>query len=95
MQILKINNEKLNDKISKAFDCNQKKNSFSECKILSIDNTNFYFYKNENECHFILNRSYRKYFSKYINNLSTDIKSNTQFSLDLENYFNSLIKRNS
>ena len=95
MQILKINNEKLNDKISKAFDCNQKKNSFSECKILSIDNTNLYFFRNKDEYHFLLPRSYRKYFSKYIDNVSNDTKPNSQFSVDLENYFNSLIERNS
>ena len=64
------------------------------CKLVFIDSNIVYFFSEDNLGYFVLPQSLSSYFLELINSLSNskDLSSNTE--IELENYFNFLIKSN-
>ena len=75
-----------------GFDPNQIDNQ--KCEIISINSNNLYFIKRGNSGLFILPRSFSEYFNQLLNNFSRSLYSNSNNTVELENYFNLLSKRN-
>ncbi len=91
MVTISINN---NSKIFEyfGFDPNQIDNQ--KCEIISINSNNLYFIKRGNSVRFILPRSFSEYFNQLLNNFSRSLNLNSNNTVELEDYFNLLSKRN-
>ena len=75
-----------------GFDPNQIYNQ--KCEIISINSNNLYFIKRGNLGLFILPRSFSEYFNQLLNNFSRSLNFNSNDTVELENYYNLLSKRN-
>ena len=75
-----------------GFDPNQIYNQ--KCEIISINSNNLYFIKRGNLGLFILPRSFSEYFNQLLNNFSRSLNLNSNDTVEIENYFNLLSKRN-
>ena len=75
-----------------GFDPNQIDNQ--KCEIIPINSNNLYFIKRGNSGLFILPRSFSEYFNQLLNNFSRSLNLNSNDTVEIENYFNLLSKRN-
>ncbi len=64
------------------------------CKLFFIYSNSIYFFEEDNLGYFVIPQSFSSYFLELINSLSNkkNLSSNTE--IELENYFNFLIKNN-
>ena len=65
------------------------------CKQILIDSKKAYFFKKDNLGYFILPQSYCDYFLQLINSFSNNLNLSSTSEIELENYYDFLIKRNS
>ena len=75
-----------------GFDPNQIDNQ--KCEIIPINSNNLYFIKRGNSGLFILPRSFSEYFNQLLNNFSRSLNLNSNDTVELENYYNLISKRN-
>ena len=75
-----------------GFDPNQIDNQ--KCEIIPINSNNLYFIKRGNSGLFILPRSFSEYLNQLLNNFSRSLNLNSNDTVEIENYFNLLSKRN-
>ena len=64
------------------------------CKLFFVDSNSIYFFEEDNLGYFVLPQSLSSYFLELINNLSNSKNLSYNTEIELENYFNFLIKSN-
>jgi hypothetical protein len=65
------------------------------CKLFFVDSNSIYFFEEDNLGYFVLPQSFSGYFLELINSLSNSKNLSSNTEIELENYFNFLIKSNS
>ena len=75
-----------------GFDLNTFENQ--TCKVLFVDSNSIYFFAEDDLGYFVLPQSFSSYFLELINSLSNSKNLSSKTEIELENYFNFLIKSN-
>ena len=75
-----------------GFDLNNFENK--TCKLFFVDSNSIYFFAEDNLGYFVLPQSFSSYFIELINSLSNSKDLFYNSEIELENYFNFLIKSN-
>ena len=75
-----------------GFDLNNFENQ--KCELVFIDTNSVYFFAEENLGYFVLPQSLSSYFHELINSLSNSKNLSYNTEIELDNYFNFLIKSN-
>ena len=75
-----------------GFDLNTFENQ--TCKLFFVDSNSIYFFAENKLGHFVLPQSLANYFFELINSLSNSKNLSSKTEIELENYFNFLIKSN-
>ena len=75
-----------------GFDLNNFENK--TCKLFFVDSNSIYFFAEDNLGYFVIPQSFSSYFLELINSLSNSKNLSSKTEIELENYFNFLIKNN-